>query len=403
MELADIFSNPIDTRPPPAMFSARLDHPVPLIGVAQKPPIQTNKFYANFFLSDQQAPTYTFPYSIVWARGSGPAASWGMACSHVEAKQRVFGNERYPGVSSYYINPIGIHSMIISAKELGKETSLSIDSTTAFSARVHLSSRIKSPPLISFPLVQGMAYVTAEYSGATPIIQSGVFFKTVTRVTRNPKKHLSKFTFTLEDGSTWRLYAWRTKGDDLDIQVTNNGYAEAKSPFTGVIQICKDPMTTDSEKLLDDGAGVYPVTAELSGSVSRNTGTYRFLFRRDGHSSGNLYMHALPHHLASFDVETQARIVKLQLQSTTKGITSLVRGTEWTMVEPRLPVDMDFAPWHPEKGSLVALSRRAKEVIQGAAAAELSQNMIAQTDLDSMYFSGKVSIINHTLSIFDTY
>jgi endo-1,3(4)-beta-glucanase len=139
------------------------------------------------------------------------------------------------------------------------------------------------------------------FSNSTPIVQSGVFFKTVTKVTRDPKSNVRKFNFNLEDGSTWRVYAWSTKGDGLDLQVVNNGFAEAKRPFTGVIQITKDPMTPGSEDELDDGAGVYPLTVELSGSASGSKGSYTFRYRREGHGTGNIYTYALPHHIGSFD------------------------------------------------------------------------------------------------------
>jgi endo-1,3(4)-beta-glucanase len=390
MDNVDIFSHPIDTRHPPSMMKVQDDHPVPRVGVAAQPPLQTNKFYANFFLGDQRGPTYTFPYSIAWAGGKGAAASWGMVCSHVEAKQRVFGQEKPHGASSYFLSPIGIESMVISAKELGKETALTVDSMTAFSARVHLSKSSEVPPAISFPLVQGMAYVTAEFNDATPILQSAVYFKTVTKVTKDPKQNLAKYNFNLEDGSTWRVYAYKTKGEPLDLQVVNNGFAAAAKPFTGIIQITKDPMTPGSEDELDDGAGIYPVTLELSGITSADMGSYTFNYRKGGHDVGNLYLYALPHHVNSFNEETKARIQRTKMQSTTKGIVSLVKGTEWTMVESHLPVDMEFAPWHPEKGTMKELSDHAKSLIHGAAAKEITQNMIAQTNLDSMYFSGKV-------------
>ena len=387
----DIFSVAIDTRHPPSMMEVQQDHPVPRKGIVSGPPLQTNKFYANFFLDDQCAPTYTFPYSVRWAGGKGPTHSWGMACSHIEARQRVFGQEKYSGASSYYINPVGIESMIFSATELGNHTTVSIDSMTAFSARIHLNRDNQSPPAISFPLVQGMPYITAEYNGTTPLIQSGVFFRSVTKAARDIKQNLSKFTFTLEDGSTWRLYAWRTQGYELDIRVINNGTAVAQGPFTGVLQIAKDPMIPGSEAILDDGAGIYPVTLDLSGSADGKEGLYRFDFQKQGHSAGNLYMYALPHHVQSFDYDTTRRIQQVQLQSPTKGMANLVRGDHWTMIETNMPIDMDFSPWHPDKGSDKKLSDHSKSLIRAAAAKELSQNMIAQCDLDSMYFGGKVS------------
>ena len=391
MATNDIFAEPIDIEPPPSMMKFKKDHPVPRKGIATQAPLQTNKFYSNFFLTDQRAPTYTFPYSIAWGGGKGAAASWGMICSHVEAKQRVFGKQNDSGVASYFINPVGIESLVLSAKELGKNTALTIDSITAFSARVHLSHDDKAPPAVSFPLVQGMPFITAEYSSTTPLIQTGVFFKTVTKATRNPKEDLAKFTFTLEDGATWRLYAWKTKGDELELQVINNSRAESKKPFTGIIQITKDPMTPGSEQLLDDGAGIYPETLKLTGAVDDIQGSYRFHFQRQGHQNGHLYMYALPHHVQSFDDATKQRARKMQLQSTVKGLTTLVKGDNWVMIEPAMPVEMDFAPWHPEKGSTKVLSDRSKSLIRAAAAKELSQNIIAQSNLDSMYFSGKVN------------
>ncbi|PNP42146.1 hypothetical protein TGAMA5MH_05827 [Trichoderma gamsii] len=386
----NIFAEPIDVRLPPSQISTRKDHPVPRKGISENGPLQTNKFYSNFFLEDQRCPTFTFPYSVAWAGGKGVTASWGMACSHTEASQRVFGKEKFNGASSYYLNPVGIHSLVISAKELGKETALSIDSMTAFSARVHLSKDSESEPAISFPLIQGMAYITALYNGATPVIQTGVFFKTMTRVTRNLKSDLSKFTFDLEDGTTWLVYAWKTRGEPLELKVVNNGFAESKKPFYGVIQVCKCPKNQESENLLDDGAGIYPVTLELSGTTRGYEGSYSFNFDVAGHQTGHLYMYALPHHVESFDKETENRIQnQAQLQSTTKGLATLVRGNRWTMIEPEMPVDMSFAPWDPEKGSVEKLSDHAKRTIHAAAAKEVAQNMIAQSNLDSMYFSGK--------------
>ncbi|KAL6806564.1 glycoside hydrolase family 81 protein [Trichoderma sp. SZMC 28013] len=386
----NIFAEPIDVDLPPSQITTRKDHPVPRKGIWENAPLQTNKFYSNFFLEDQRCPTFTFPYSLAWAGGKGITASWGMACSHTEASQRVFGKEKFNGASSFYLNPVGIHSLVLSAKELGKETTLSIDSMTPFSARVHLSRDDDSPPAISFPLVQGMAYITAQYSGATPLIQTGVFFKTMTRVTRELKHGLAKFTFHLEDGATWLVYAWTTKGDPLELKVINNGLAESKKPFHGIIQVCKCPKSQDAEHILDDGAGIWPVTLELTGTARGYEGSYSFNFEIDGHQTGSLYMYALPHHVDSFDQETARRIQRgAQLQSTTKGLATLVKGNRWTMLEPKMPVDMAFAPWDPKRGSVEKLSDHAKSIIRAAAAKEIAQNMIAQSNLDSMYFSGK--------------
>ncbi|CEJ91158.1 hypothetical protein VHEMI06890 [[Torrubiella] hemipterigena] len=389
MPSSDIFADPIGTKAPPPSIPSRPDHPVPKTGLISNSPLQTNKFYSNFFLGDRLGTTYTFPYSVAFNGGRAPSHSWGIACNHVNARQRVFGPNKYNNSSSYYLNPVGIQSMVISAKELGNSTTMTMDSITAFSARVNLARDATSPPAISFPLVQGMAYITAQYNGATPVLETGVFFKNMTRITRQPKENVAKYVFVLEDNSTWRLYAWRTRGDDLELKVTNNGRAEAQGPFYGILQIAKDPVTDGSEKLLDDGAGVYPETVQVTGTASGSVGTYTFHFQRAGHQEGNLYMYALPHHVASFSGETTQRVQKMQLDTTTKGCATLVKGNEWTMEERNMPVEMGFNPWHPGRGSVGNLSDHAKQTIRAAAQRELQQNMIQHSNLDSMYFSGK--------------
>lgn len=386
----DVFAVPVATAAPPAMIKRRTDHPCPRTGVQKSGPVQTNKFFSNFFLGDQTGPTYTFPYAVSWSRGKGPAASWGLAISHTEAKQRVFGPVKHNGAAQYFINPVGIQSMILSARELAKNTVLTVDAVTAFSARVNLKKDAASAPTIKFPLVQGMAYVTGQFTGGTPMIQSGVYFKSMTKVATNPKSNVVKYNFLLEDGTTWRVYGHSTSGSVLDLKIVNNGLAQATRTFTGVVQITKDPKTTGSEKLLDDGAGIYPVGLSMTGSASGTTGTYSFNFVRSGHAVGNLYMYALPHHVNSFDADTRRRLQTTRLQTTTKGIAAAVQGNKWTMVEGALPTSMDLAPWDLSKGGpRKAIKGPTMATIKKFAQVEVSQDMNAQSNLDSMYFSGK--------------
>src|SRR6266566_3590330 len=111
MACSNLFANPVDTKPPPPQIKRRDDHPVPRLGITQAAALETNKFYANFFLGSQSCPTYLHPYSVAWAKGKGTAGSWGIAISHVEAHQRVYGPAGPTGAASYYANPIGIQSI----------------------------------------------------------------------------------------------------------------------------------------------------------------------------------------------------------------------------------------------------------------------------------------------------
>ncbi|KAG5664406.1 hypothetical protein KAF25_008140 [Fusarium avenaceum] len=386
---ADIFASPIDTAAPPSMFERRADHPVSKLPIiSQTSPIGTNKFYSNFYLGNQQQPVYTFPYSLTWAAGTGPAASWGMAISHIDADKRTYGPVQSNGAVEFYINPVGIQSMIISAKELGKNTVLTMDSITPHYAKAYLRKDSKSAATISFPLYQGSVFTSAYFSGGTPWIQTGVYFRSMTQVTKDPKPDVRKFNFVLEDGTTWRLYAYKTKGDPLTLKITNNGLAASAKPFYGHIQIAKDPKVGQSEAVLDNGCGIYATGMSISGSNVGKTGTYSFNWSRGGHATGKLWIFALPHHVASFDATTKKEMRTYTLQTTTKGLATAVGGNSWTMVEPALPVDMGFAPWDPSKGSR-GLSANAKKIIAPIANSEVSQNMDEQANTDSMYFSGK--------------
>jgi endo-1,3(4)-beta-glucanase len=354
-------------------------------------PIPTNKFYANFFLGSQGQSTFTQPYSISWSRGGGNAQSWGMAISHIEPEQRVFGppREEIPGSpASYFINPIGIQSIIMSASELRSMTALTSDSLQAFSANINLRPTPESSSCITFPVVQGMGFVTGLYTDLQPAIQSSVFFRNVVAAD-SPKQGIFKYRVTLEDGKIWLLYASPSSGVDPNFQLVSSTLLQGLPNFSGSIQIAKNPL--DSESLYDNAAGAYPTSATISGYANRNTASYGLTWTKGGPSAHDtkLLMFALPHHVESFDAITRARLTALQLSTTTKGMGTAVVSDAWTMMETNLPIDMNFVPWRPGSGNVSTLSGTAISAIQTVSAAEVSQNMPDQTNLDSMYFSGK--------------
>lgn len=383
----NIFDYPVGTQPPPRTIPTTNKHPANKLGVKGLGPAHTNKFYANFFLGNQGAPNYCVPYSLSWAKGLGAAMSWGLAISHTDADQRVFGPRESTGAVKYFINPVGIQSMILSAAELGRDTTLTTSNLGQFSVTVMLSPNAKAAPVITFPLVLGSAFTTAVYDGAKPVIQTGVFFRTVVRAGGNPKPGIMKYRFTLEDGRAWLLYAYSPKGDILDLEVTSNNNARAKSAFRGVIQVAKD--TGGSEALYDEACGVWATSINVSGSVSGPRGTYTFTFAKAGLTQSTLLMYALPHHVESFDGPTRKSVKSLKIQTQTKGLAVAVCADKWTMVEPQMPINMGFAPWSPDRGPISTLSVAAKAAVQNIAVSEVSQNMDEQTNLDSMYFSGK--------------
>lgn len=287
----------------------------------------------------------------------------------------------------YFINPLGIQSIILSAAELGSSTVLTTDSLGAFSANVHLQPQAGAPGSISFPLVQGMGFVTGCYIRLQPVIQSGVIFRSV--VSSGTVRSSFKYRITLEDGKNWLLYATSEDGTDPKIQLQTNTLLRGQPGWTGTVQVCKNPSGGDGESRYDASAGVYATTANIGGTVSGTTGTYQIWWQKAGVVSCPLLMFALPHHVESFAPATASGSTNIKLQTTTKGVATAIAADSWTLIEEELPTDMGFAPWSPATGSVKTLSGAAINAINNVGASEISQDMMAQTNLDSMYFSGK--------------
>ncbi|KAL8671843.1 MAG: hypothetical protein Q9168_003659, partial [Polycauliona sp. 1 TL-2023] len=390
---------PVATQPPPRQIPSRGDHPAPRLNIApQSSPLSTNKFYANFFLGSQGQGVWTHPYSLTWSKGSQNARSWGMAISHIDADQRVFGpkDNDVPGSPArYYINPIAIQSIILSAAELGNSTILTTDSLQAFSANANLLPQAGSSSKITFPLVQGMGLVTGEYTNLQPAIQSSVFFRSVSVGARS-WAGIFKYQITLEDGKSWLLYVTPRNGQDPQLSLVSNTELRGVPNWSGVIQVAKNPTGSSGEYIYDNAAGVYPTAMSLTASTFSQTGTYSFQWSKAGLIGANgpkLLMFALPHHVESFAGPTPFAATPLRLQTTTKGVATAVIADSWTLVEANLPVDMGFAPWNgslPQGSrSTTTLSPTAIDIINKVAQSEITQDMGSQTDLDSMYFSGK--------------
>ncbi|KAJ9666600.1 endo-1,3-beta glucanase [Coniosporium apollinis] len=379
----DIFQ-PLASEDPGTIIPRRGDHPAPRTGITTGGSLQTNKFYANFFLGGQTQSTWTHPYSLQWTKGQGAAKSWGVSIAHIRSEQRVFG----PGnPAQYYINPIGLHSVIMSAAELGGSTQLTTKNLLAFSVDVELRAAPGAAPLITMPLVQGMGFVSSIYQGATPLIQSDVFFRSIAGPIA--VNGANKYRITTEDNQSWLLYATPNSGAAPTFSLTSNTAIRGPGGFRGTIQIAKNPAGAAGEGFYDRAVGAYPTGATISGSVSGRSGSYTFAFNKGGNTARPLIMYALPHHVQSFDGATAGAKVEMRLQTTTKGVAQAVIADRWTMVENNLPADVGFAPWSPARGSATTLNGNVMTLMNNVAGSELNQDFNQQTNLDSMYFSGK--------------
>ena len=349
--------------------------------------MQTNKFYANLYLGGQNNAVFLHPYSVAWSKGGGPAKSWGMAVSHIEASQRAFG----PGnPARFYINPLGIQSLSFSAAELGPHSSLATDSLTPYSINANLIPNPGSASSIRFPLLQGCGFITAIYTNLSPWIQTGVFFREVL-FAGSPRPGIFKYHITLEDGKQWLMYVMPNDKTQPSFTLASNTLLKGPtSSWSGIIQVAKNPDGRAGEAIFDAAAGMYPTTASLKGSVTGSKGTYTLQWVKAGLLTNMpLLMYALTHHLASFDSGTSKGVTRIVLDTTTKGPATAVVADQWTMAEPNLPTDLSFGPWSPDSKGQGKLSVSGAKAVRAAGQSEITQPFDPQTNLNSMYYSGK--------------
>ncbi|KAJ5139672.1 hypothetical protein N7448_003080 [Penicillium atrosanguineum] len=392
MNNQDIFK-PVATNAPPANIEVRHDHPVQNQHANTTAPIETNKYYAGLFLGSQTNASFTQPYSIAWSRGAGTLKSWGMSVSHLEENVLAFGpkNDKLPGEPvEFYINPVGLQHIILSATELDESSTMSVDDPKAFSAHAVLRRSGGSVQEIRFPVVQGMGYVTGVYTDLQPVIESGVFFRNVVNA-GSPKPGIYKYVATLEDETNWIIYAAPNDGKDPEMKLVSKTALRGPHGFSGSIQVAKNPAGKSGEKFYDNSAGVYAIAGQVSGSVTGDVGTYSMSWIKAGtHANASpLIMFALPHHTDSFDRNTAGRKTDIHLRTTTKGNATAVIGETWTLTEPNLPIDMGFAPWTTTKGSVHTFSSAVQHAILQVAPTEINQDIKEQSNLNSMYYSGK--------------
>ena len=317
-----------------------------------------------------------------------------MSISQIDDYQRAYGpqNTAIPGAPvRYFINPLGIQSIILSATELGDTTTLTTDSLEAFSVNANLQPQTSSRSSIKFPLVQGMGFVTGIYTNLQPAVQSSVFFRNVTK-NDSPRFGVFKYTATLEDGKEWLIYVIPSNSQDPCFNIISNTLLQGPPGWSGIVQVARNPAGTSGSAYFDGSAGAYASAASIAGNVSIDgtIGTYQLSWTKSGPLTGQpLIMFALPHHQSSFDTPTAGSVTDICLTTTTKGKATAVVADSWTLVESALPKDMGFWPWSPAKGNVTHLSDDAKTAIIRAASGEINQDIGAQSNLNSMYFAGK--------------
>uniref|UniRef100_A0A060T2F0 glucan endo-1,3-beta-D-glucosidase n=1 Tax=Blastobotrys adeninivorans TaxID=409370 RepID=A0A060T2F0_BLAAD len=380
----------IDTSAPSDVFPRKAVPIKVADNVDKSGPIQTNKFYANMLLEDQHLAAYTQPYGVWWSNLTDYP---GMAVTHTDFEQRVYGPDSGADPVEYYINPVGLMSTVFSAKEFSfDDLSLHVSNMGPLSVDSTLKS--SSAGKINFPLALGMGLVSAEYDdGLTPVIYSQQGFVNFAQAnsTDGLESGVAKYTTNLNNNNdTWVIYVSSSDGKPVTLEKTdaNTLTASGTASSNTVIQIGVLPRGAESD--MDSTAGMYPSSASLSASVSNSLGVYSIDYDTKGKSSGGTtWVWALPHHLESITADMFDKVTSGTVVTQTKGIMTGLKTNSLQMSE-LLYTDLQWLPWSSDSTfSGPSWSDDALSKIAAAAADDLSQDMKTQINVASTYTAGK--------------
>ncbi|KAK7204356.1 glycosyl hydrolase family 81-domain-containing protein [Myxozyma melibiosi] len=380
----------IATDAPPSMFTRLSAHPLQPTGfsssIIKNSTIPTNNFYTNLYLDNRDQPAYPYPYSVWWNQGTN--SDYGLGISHTTSSQFTFGPDSSADPVEYFVSPIGIRSMSLSAAEFGSSMTMNLTNPLEMSVDITLAPSSSSSSSLVIPLVQGTGFITGVYKNLTPMFNSQVSYTSLTKST-SPRTNVVKYVAALSDGTSWGIYATLAdSSQSFELTLTNSTSVTAGKSYSSiVVQIAK--IVSGQESVYDDHAGMYATKASLSGSAVNGKGYVTITWATAGSNNADaLMLFALPHHASSFSSSTSAKSLGFTLDALTKGTATAYSTSTFEFVET-LP-DINFAPWTSISGKSANYTSSALGLITKAAVAELKQDVVSMTDLDSMYSSGKI-------------
>ncbi|OWB72931.1 hydrolase activity, hydrolyzing O-glycosyl compounds protein [[Candida] boidinii] len=382
----DIFNSPIATDRPLGCFCDSNQHPVGLPQFyKQEKPIETNAFFGNLLVPEQTLPVWTHPYAI-W-QCKDPVFK-GIAISHIEESQKVYGPEPDSNPARFFFNPAGIVSLMLSANEFeSQQYQFRVGECERFSAGIRFD--INNGGSLRSKFIQGMGFITGIYEGnITPRIASKIGIMKLDKIGKI-NNGLNKFIVTLNDNRKWVVYS---QVEDFN-QVDPNSYvAGSQAGSSVIVQIAKLPPNSN-DNCYDDVAGCYPIDMKISSSIdeSSNSAQYSFNYITEGSSSsGKTVIWSLPHQYKSFDDETKKSDMNLQLDATVSGVMRAICTNKLTMRETLPDKSLAFEPWN-ENGGFKGYSQNALNLIRDVCNREINGfDVCNASNTDSMYTAGKI-------------
>lgn len=383
----NIFSSPISTDEPPSNLNKKAGQKGVPKNISNDSPLQTNSFYSNMFVDNQDAGVWTHPYSV-WYSNKG---SYGLLIYHARQNDRVFTGGDPPNAFYY---PTGVKELVLSAKDFDEKTEFSVINMSKFAATARFGSKDNH---MDAPLVQGMGFVTATYSNTTPQIKSEVAFKSFDKQD-SPKDGIDKYRIELQNGTLWSMYVTIPQGTQFLFTQPDSKTILSSGAVSGVvIQLC-----FDQNDVYDKAAGCYPTDASIEATVDGSNCTYKLNYKTTGGSNSNTTLiFALPHHVDSFTDNTKKTNSFFKLPSTTLGdMTGCL--TNSLEMQETLPTDIGFDPYTTIEGKKANFSDQAKSAISSAAKDEANKNVDDESNVNSMYTSGKI-LAKYALILYTTH
>jgi len=330
-------------------------------------PTPTNHFMLNLLFEESRNFVFVQPYAV--ALLGDPS---GLSVSHPSSF--FSGGEGLDNAFEFY-GYNHTNDLSLSAVESVSQTR--INDFDEFS--VNIKQFFANDGTLEFPIVRGMAYVTAEYSQVTPQLHSAHRITRINgrEITQNSRVSGSRFQLELSNGTTWIVYSL---GGTVDFSVAERSLT-AQIAGSYVLRVAKAPSSSSSAlKILDEHHKTYPIGGDLTAALGRQSedaASYSFTWQTKGRFPPKLLHYAFPHHIEI--LKDQETVSEITLRSTTKGLMQGVLGIRWTLIEPELT----SIRWLPP--------RSVKQAHKADVENQLERDIRESFDVPSgsFYFAGK--------------
>lgn len=225
---------------------------------------------------------------------------------------------------------------------------------------------------IRSPIVRGMPYLTAEFTGLTPQFTTIHAILSINGGSANATYTDTRFEMELNNGQTWVLYT--------SSPLTINGDISSLTgviPWNGVVRMAilsGNNVTTDPS-VLDANADAYPTGATVNATATGDMAELSFeweLASMSGGSPVQTLQCALPHHIP---VLQEAVVPGVNYPTIKGGMSAVVAGT-WHMDEALTTIGFD-AP--------SGIAPSLEQDVRDALASDINFNIVA----GDTYFGGK--------------